>query len=384
METEFQKAIGKSRGEVARDINDFLSTPYPITHRGVQIDLSNLSPDLNMHEQFSFALLSEAYAQGWDARTAEGFYRRAVSSAVSPELTDAMVEAFRDRTSAAYKSYEARYGNRFSLADGSYWSTCLAISIDAGSPAPILKYLRLFTVCLMEFAYMEDRNPDATYTWQYYESFRALLDTLTAEPEKAPLPLKVRALGGTAGKRNGDSYTLSLGVDIENPNPDRMARDVHIDVTLKDRDGNVVTVIKDRIQSIDPATVYHYGITRTVRGAATAGISASAKANAYLRLSTPIMKHAKLTSLRLYRPENATRLSGVLHSEYDRAISAATLHYQLLTDQNKIVGGGNEWLLDGMCPNADHTIDSNLALTVPNAVKAVYSIDFDAIELVRD
>ncbi len=384
METEFQKAVGKSTGEVARDINDFLNKPYPITHRGRQFDLCRLSPDLNMHEQFSFALLSEAYAQGWETRAAEGFYRRAVSSAVSPDVANAMVEAFRDRKGSAYRSYEARYGNRFSLSDGSYWATCLALSIDAGSPAPILRYLRLFTVCLMEFAYMEDRNPDATYTWQYYESFRALLDALTAEPEQAPLPLKVRALGGTAGKRNGDSYTLSLGVDIENPNPDRMARDVHIDVTLKDRDGNTVTVIKDRIQSIDPATVYHYGITRTVRGAATAGISASAKANAYLKLTTPIMKHAKLTSLRLFRSENATRLSGALHSEYDRAIASATLHYQLLTDENKIVGGGNEWILDGIQPNADHTIDSTLALTVPNATKAVYSIDFDAIELVRD
>ncbi len=384
METDFQKAVGKSRGEVARDINDFLSTPYPITRRGVQIDLCQLSPDLNMHEQFSFALLAEAYAQNWDARSAEGFYRRAVSSVVSPDVADAMVEAFRDRNGTAYKTYEARYGNRFTLSDGSYWATALALSIDAGSPAPILSYLRLFTVCLMEFAYMEDRNPDATYTWQYYESFRALLDALTAKPENPPHPLKVRALGGTAGKRNGDAYTLSLGVDIENPNTDRMARDVHIDVTLKDRDGNVVTVIKDRIQSIDPATVYHYGITRAVRGAATAGISASVKAHSYLKLSTPIMKHAKLTSLRIFRSENATRLSGSLHSEYDRAINSATLHYQLLTNENKIVGGGNEWLLDGIQPNATHALDSTLALTVPNASKAVYSIDFDAMELVRD
>ena len=59
-------------------------------------------------------------------------------------------------------------------------------------------------------------------------------------------------------------------------------------------------------------------------------------------------------------------------------------HYQLLTDQNKIVGGGNEWILDGMQPHADLTVNSTLALTVPNAAKAVYSIDFDAIELVRD
>ncbi len=371
-------------GEVIRDVSDFLSTPYPLIHRGRQIDLCTLAPDLNMHEQFSFALLSEAYAQGWDTNTAEGFYRRAVSSAVSPDVADAMTSAFRDRDGAAYRAYEKRYGNRFSLSDGSYWATCLALAVDAGHPETVLGYLRLFTVCLMEFAYMEDRNPTATYTWCYYDSFRALLDALTAEPETAPLALKVRALGGTAGKRNGDTYTLSLGVDIENPNPDRMARDVRIDVTLKDRNGNTVAVIKDRIQSIDPATVYHYGVTRTVRGAATAGISASVKASSYLKLSTPIMKHAKLTSLRLFRPENATRLCGSINSEYDRPLSSVTLHYQLLTNDNKIVGGGNEWLLDGMMPNVPHAIESTLALTIQNATKAVYSIDFDAMELVRD
>ena len=384
METEFQKAAGKSMGEVVRDIGDFLSTPYPLVHRGRQFDLCTLAPDLNMHEQFSFALLSEAYAQGWDSNTAEGFYRRAVSSAVSSDVADAMTAAFRDRNSSAYLSYEKRYGNCFSLSDGSYWATCLALAVDAGHPEAVLGYLRLFTVCLMEFAYMENRNPSATYTWCYYDSFRTLLNVLTAESDSAPLPTKVRALGGTAGKRNGDTYTLSLGVDIENPNPDRMARDVRIDVTLKDRSGNTVSVIKDRIQSIDPATVYHYGVTRTVRGAATAGISASAKASSYLKLSTPIMKHAKLTSLRLFRPENATRLCGSLNSEYDRPLSSVTLHYQLLTDENKIVGGGSEWLLDGLSPDQPHNIDTTLALTVQNATKAVYSADFDAMELVRD
>ena len=384
METEFQKAIGKSTGEVARDLNDFLTTPYFLSLRGRQIDLRTLTPELNMNEQLSFALLSEAYAQGWEPRVAEGFYRRAVSTAVPLDIAEAMLAAFRDREGAAYRSYEARYGNRFSMANGSYWSTCLAVSIDAGNPSAVLGYLRLFTVALMEFAYMENRNPSATYTWSYYESFRALLDTLTAEPDAPSRPLKVRALGGTAGRREGESYVLSLGVDIENPNPDRMVRDVSIDITLKDRSGKTVTVIKDRIQSIDPATVYHYGVTRTVRGTATAGISASAKAGSYLKLSTPIMKHARLTDLRVFRTDSTTRLTGSLTGEYDRPLSSVALHYQLLTNDNKIVGGGTEWLLDGLLPHTPHEIDTTLSLTVPTASKAVYSVDFDAIELVRD
>ena len=67
METEFQKAVGKGIGEVMRDIADFLSTPFIINEER-QLDLCTLIPDLNMHEQFSFALLSEARTQGWSRK----------------------------------------------------------------------------------------------------------------------------------------------------------------------------------------------------------------------------------------------------------------------------------------------------------------------------
>ena len=382
METEFQNAVGKSMGEVVRDISEFLSCSCVI-HPEKQIDLSAMLPDLNMAEQFSFALLSEARAQGWDPDAAESFYRSAMAMTVEESVIEAMVAAFRDPNGEAYRSYQKKYGNRFSMPDGSYWATCLAVGIDAGQVGDVMQYLRLFTIALMEFAYMGDRNPAETYTWSYYDSFRAMLDELTAPPEPDPLPLKVRAVGGTAGKRDGECYMLSLGVDIENPNPDRMARAISIDITLKDRNGNTVAVVKDRIQNLDPATVYHYGVTRKIKGAATAGISVTAKASGFLKLSTPIMKHIKLTTLRLSRRENGIRLNGTLNSEYDRLLRSITLHYQFLSADNKILGGGNEWMLDGI-EQGDHTaFTSNIPVSIKNTVKAVYSVDFDAIELVK-
>ena len=85
METEFQKAVGKGIGEVVRDIADFLSTPFVI-NKERQLDLCTLIPDLNMHEQFSFALLSEAQTQGWEKETAENFYRRACGRIIDAEV----------------------------------------------------------------------------------------------------------------------------------------------------------------------------------------------------------------------------------------------------------------------------------------------------------
>ncbi len=383
METEFQNAFGKGIGEVKRDIADFLSMPYVINPMK-NVDLCSLVDDLNMHEQFSFALLSEADAQGWERDAAENFYRHVTSGVVSPTIADAMILAFRNRDSEEYAAYEAKYGNRFSALDGSYWSTALALGIDAGQVGEVMQYLRLFTVALMEFAYMDDRNPEATYTWCYYDSFRQMLDELTSEPDPEPETLKVRALGGSASKRDGDFYYLSLGVDIENPNADRMARGIGIDITLKDKEGNVITVIGDKLESLDPGTVYHYGITRKIRGAAVGSIAAMATASSYLKLTTPIMKHFALSGLKITRSQEGMQFTGSIASEYDTALRSLTLHYQFLSKDNKILGGGSEWLASGVAPNAPAAFSTKVAVPVAGAAKVVYSIDFDAIELVNE
>ena len=383
METEFQNAVGKGIGEVRRDIADFLSTPF-IINREKQIDLCSLVENLNMHEQFSFALLCEAEAQGWQADAAESFYRHVASGVIDPSTVEAMIQAFRNRDSEEFQSYSARYSNRFGALDGSYWSTALALGIDADQVSDVMRYLRLFTVALMEFAYMEDRNPEATYTWCYYDSFRQMLDELVAEPDPEPLPLKVRALGGSAGKREGDSYALSLGLDIENPNDDRMARGIQIDITLKDKEGKVITVIGDKLESLDPSAVYHYGITRRIRGAAVGSISATAKVASYLKLTTPIMKHFKLSELRLTRSGDGMQFFATVASEYDRPLRSLTLHYQFLSKENKILGGGSEWLMSGLSPETPAKIASKVGVPVAGAAKVVYSIDFDAMELVKD
>lgn len=383
METEFQKAVGKGIGEVMRDIAEFLSTPFIINEER-QLDLCTLVPDLNMHEQFSFALLSEAHTQGWEQETAENFYRHACGKVVENEVIETMIEIFRDRSSKEYRAYAQKYGNRFTALDGSYWATVLALGIDAGQVSEVMQYLRLFTVCLMEFAYMEDRNPDATYTWCYYDSFRQMLDDLTAEPDPEPLPLKVRALGGSAGKREQDTYYLSLGLDIENPNFDRLARGIQLDITLKDKEGQVITVIGDKLESLDPGAIYHYGVTRKIRGNAVASFSATAKAVSHIKLQTPIMKHVALSELRLRKNGDGMHFSGNMIGKYDVPLRSMTLHYQFLSAQNKILGGGSEWVLDGLEPGGTRQVNSKIALPIEGAAKVVYSVDFDVVQLLEE
>lgn len=383
METEFQNAYGKGVGEVLRDIADFLATPM-ILKTEKPINLCTLLEHLNMHEQFSFALLCEAEAQGWDADAAEAFYRQAVSGVVSKQTVDAMIGAFHNREGEEFRSLEVRYGNRFHALDGSYWASALALGIDAGQVGEIMRYLRMFTVTLMEFAYMEDRNPDATYTWCYYDSFRLMLDELTAAPDPTPVPLKVRALGGTVGKRDGDGYMLSLGLDVENPNEKQMARGISLDITLKGRDGRVITVIADKIQSLDPGAIYHYGITRRIRGASVASFSAVARPDSYLKLETPIMKHFSLSDLRLKKNDTGMCFFATVKSDYDRPLRAPTLHYQFLSADNKILGGGSEWLSKGLPAGGATALSSAVRVPLAGVAKVIYSLDFDALELVSE
>ena len=337
-----------------RDIADFLSHPC-IIHPTKKTDLRCILPDLNMNEQFSFALLSEAELSGRSEGATESFYRHACAALVGDATVDAMLSAFRNKQGPAYLSLRARYGSDFSLGDHSYWATALALAIDAGRIEELMAYLRLFIVCLMEFAYMEDRNPARTYAWTYYESFRRMLDELTSEPtpEEPPRPLAVRAMGGTTTPAGEDGYMLSLGVDLENPNPDRMALDITLDITLKDADGAVITVIRDTLRCIDPASIYHYGITKKIRGAKVSGFSAKVRAKSHLKLSTPIMNHVRLSDLRMPRTEDGTlSLSGRLTATYDTPIRSLVLHYQLLSSDNKFSVAAANGSLKGWNPTS--------------------------------
>lgn len=360
-----------------RDVAEFLSTPFLINQEK-KIDLCTLLPDLNMWEQFSFALLAEAREQGWSAEETELFYRRSCADVISEDLCARMLAVFDAPDSQTYAAMEKCYGNRFSLLDGSYWATVLALGLDAQELDRAMEYLRLFTVALMEIAYMENRNPPTTYTWGYYESFRGMLDALVAEPEPDPLPLKVRAMGGTAGKRKGDAYLLSLGVDLENPNPDRAAQNVDLDITLKDKNGSVIATVKDRISEIAPATVFHYGVTRRIAGAATAGLSAKVRAASFQK--SDATNRVTLSDARIGYGEAQTRLSGRITPPTKSPWSALALHYQFLSADNKILGGSNEWFYKTSESTDTLTLSASVPVEIKGAAKLVFSADPDKNE----
>jgi hypothetical protein len=377
MEIQFRDAVGKSMGEVIRDISEFLSAPC-IIHAKKQVDLCTLLPDLNMREQFLYALLCEAKLQGWENTPTERFCRLACSEAMGSKVFDRILQAF-VASSQEWQTYTQKYGNCFSLFDGSYWATALALGIDSNQVEAVMHYFRLFTVTLTEFAYMEKANPESTYAWGYYESFRRMLDDLIAPPALPLQAPKIRAIGGSAGKRQGDSYILSLGVDLENPNAEHLAKEIDLNITLKDQNGEIITEIKDRIAAIPPKSIYHYGVTRRICGAPTSSLSAKATAKDYQKTQVSFPQFTP-SAARLRKEENQTQLSCILRSDQPIKEPPLAVHYQFLSADHKILGGGSEWKLAEPIEQNALPLSSTLPLSIKGACKILCSVSFEAKE----
>ena len=377
--SEYREIAGKNAGEIARNISQFLNRTLAVKARR-EMDLANLLPDLNMKEQYSFALLMEAKTQGWEWSSAEHFYLHFCAPAVGNDIAEKMVALFREPTGAEFEAYLEKYGCDFQLSSRAYWSSCFAVAVDAKAIPELMEYFRAFVFSILEFAYMGNRNPDHTYIWKYYESFQNILTELTTPPDN-PEPLAIRAMGGTADKRNGDSYNLAFGLDIQNPNPAHMAWNVELDVHLKDKEGKLITAVHDQINCIDPDSVFHYGVTKKIHGNSVAHISASAKAGTFTKLTVPLMKHIGMQKISINRQEIPARLNGVLKNNYDRPLYSFALHYQFLSAENKLLGGGCEWFFEEFLPNTEKEFSIPCPVPVPKAAKIVYSVDFNARDL---
>ncbi len=376
-----REIAGKSAGEISRNISAFLSQSLIVKARR-EMDLANLLPDLNMREQYSFAILMEAKTQGWEWASAENFYLRFCAPAVGDEIAKAMLDAFRTPDGEAFRKYEEKYGCSFGLTSRAYWSSCFAVAVDAKAVPVLMEYFQSFVFSLLEFAYMGNRNPDSTYAWKYYDSFQNILTELTTPPDEIQ-PLKILGMGGTSGKRNSDSYDLTFGLDIHNPNVAHMAWNTKVDIRLKDQNGDLITAVEDQINCIDPDGIFHYGFTRKIHGSSVAHISAYAKAEQFSRLSLPLMKHISMEKISIDRSYTPHQLNGRLKNNYDCPLYSYALHYQFLSAENKILGGGCEWFFEEFQAGEEKNFSLPCPVPVKGATKIVYSVDFNAQDLLK-
>ena len=77
-------------------------------------------------------------------------------------------------------------------------------------------------------------------------------------------------------------------------------------------------------------------------------------------------------------------MAGSLAEAAEDSLVEVWVHYQFLSAQNKILGGGSEWVLDGLEPGSTRQVNSKIALPIDGAAKVVYSIDFDVVQLLEE
>ena len=147
---------------------------------------------------------------------------------------------------------------------------------------------------------------------------------------------------------------------------------------LKDKNGDVIATVKDRISEIAPATVFHYGVTRRIAGAATAGLSAKVRATSFQKRDAT--NRATLSDARIGYGEAQTRLSGRITPPANTPWSALALHYQFLSADNKILGGSNEWFYKTSESTDTLTLSASVPVEIRGAAKLVFSADLDKKE----
>lgn len=435
MENDFRNVAGKTPEEAAKDIALFLGASCIIHRNTAQIDLSGLLPDRNIRGQIAFAVLSELLSGADDRLAAERLFCRLVVSSLGKDLTVETVIAFRNPDSEEYRSLVRRYGAKFTLEDDGYWSSCLALALDTGKSAvtALMNYFRLFTVLLTEIAYLEGRRPERTFVWGYFESFAAILENLTpilipedsaesagptdktesttppdatkettgkaetteetettgeAEsgetvpgseqngepaPEVDPgfLPLSVPAAGFRRGAEKETGYPLTAGCDLLNPNPSAVACGVLAEIHLLNRNGKEIATVREEIDRIAPASVFHLGTAVRVRGQTVAEIRATVTADHFLPEVAEPEKPFSLIRPTIRGKDGLTVLNAVITRNSGRASAPFLFSAQLLDATGAILGGGKVRVTE--LPDDGYALSLRIPVSLPEAAKLAWS-----------
>ena len=194
----------------------------------------------------------------------------------------------------------------------------------------------------------------------------------------AELPLQVTKVGGSLGAISRDNdRTVSVGIDIYNPNKDKIAVGVTVEITLSDPNGNVVDVIDDTLYYIDAGATFHYGYEKVWVKGNIAKISGNAFARGFVNVSNTYLDGTAFTNCTLNNDNSSDTctVSGLLKSFYTKSIYDFKMYYQVLSSNGEIVGGDNLYV-DVLPAGQTRSISTDHSLRILNGDSIVHSVDF--------
>ena len=196
------------------------------------------------------------------------------------------------------------------------------------------------------------------------------------------MPLNVTKVGGTTGPKDRDGdFNILLGVDIENPNSDKIATGVTVEITLKSSTGSITEVITDTLYCIDAGATFHYGYEKRWISGDVSNISANAYAREFIDVGgNTFMDGAIFSNFSIYHDDGECDITGEIRSTYNKTIDGCYLYYQLKKD-GEIVGG-NSTYIDVLPAGATRSLKINNSVDV-QAAQLEYSVDFDLDSLLN-
>ena len=155
------------------------------------------------------------------------------------------------------------------------------------------------------------------------------------------LPLSVTNVGSTFTRNEySPSCWLSFGVSIKNPNPNLLAYNVQLDVTIKDQNGMIIDVLTEYIDFIDAGATFYYGNERYIDSPNVGQISASAYTNSYYRTSKRFESMCTFDDItRRADSYGSFDVFGQLKNSDSSSIDWCTGYIQFLDSNGNIVGG---------------------------------------------
>lgn len=294
---------------------------------------------------------------------------------------------FLRKKSDEYKELESKYGHEFDSLD-SMWMQLLVISTKQTQVNYCGEFVTDYTFKLLIPIIESDGNvedDEIGYCKKLTQSLANVADAITnknsnsgsdSSASNSAMPLKVTGVGGTLGPKDRDGeFNIMLGVDIHNPNPDKLASMVTVEITLKSKSGSITEVITDTIYCIDAGATFHYGCEKYWMKGQVSNISAAAYAQEFLDIGNKkLMDGAVFSNFSITHGRDCCDITGELKSNYNKTINGCYLYYQLKKD-GKILGGNNTYV--DILP-----IGATRSLKIENSVdvkagQLVYSIDFD-------
>lgn len=242
-----------------------------------------------------------------------------------------------------------------------------------------------YTVCAA--ACEEEYTPSTPAAKSVKPAASTFNNYVNTQKSNVVLPLKVTAVGVTV-QSNGygsNECNISFGAEIVNPNPDKIALGVNVEIVLLDNAGRILNVVHKRIWFIDANTTFHFGYEEWCLDDRISNFKINADADEFAdrgNLTSKFTDFLKVSNLNYICGRNDDdAITGIISNLINVPLDAVALYYHGVDKNGKILGGNWQYI-DEFGANRNYTMHRTSVVQIkPTNIR--YSFDYNISDLLR-